>query len=1261
VPGDLTNAGTNAPIQLLGFSMGVWIDSDGDGIPDSWEIAHGLNPYDLTDVNQPSTNPFAHGLTNLQVYQNPSVLIVDNYSTLGDGIADWWKVMNGLSLTDTNVASEASTLPWANGTNNLAAYQISLVQPPMLAAPAACVYTLAGTGTNFIASAGGGSVGLTAGVGCGWTATSSTNWVYTTSSGTGNGIVSYTFDANTTSLARSGTITVQGQTFTITQAAPTYTFTTFAGSPGASGTADGSGGQAHFYIPEGLTVDSAGNVYVADAYNQTIRKITPGGLVSTIAGLAGSKGSADGTGSVARFTFPSSVAVDTNGNVYVADSCNQTIRKITPSGTNWVVSTLAGLVGSAGTNDGPGRVARFAWPTGVAVDSSGNIYVADNQYSTVRKITPSATNWVVSTIAGKGESYGSTDGLGSVALFNHPQGVAMDSSGNVYVTDGWNSTIRKIAPSGTNLMVSTIAGQVGKSVEADGTGSAASFDFPFGMAVDSARNIYVADAYSSTIRKMTPSGTNWVVGTIAGLAGSNGSVDGTGTVARFFLPEGVAVDNAGNVYVADTQNDTIRKGVINSNVTSPDPTLVGWWELDEGTGTITADYSGYGHNGTLVGTPAPQWVAGLESNAVAFSGTGTDYVDIVGGGSFLGLTNQISISLWVSNGLSASGIVLSQYDTNSMADTFSLSVSNGFAQFELFIGGTSVVVTSATTLADNGWHYLAGTYDGTAMKVYVDGVNSSQSNATVSGTINIVLADVLLGRDGAGSPFAGAVDEVRLYNRALAANEIAALYNLDTDGDGIPNWWELANGLNPNDPSDASQSSTNPFAHGLTKLQVYQNPSVLIADNYSTLGDGISDWWKIKYGFSLIDPTVASAMNKNPFAHGLTNLQVYQNPSVLIADNYSTLGDGIPDWWKVKYGFSLTDPTVAGADPDGDGLTNLEEYQDGTDPSNASSSASAVLTIPNAWAVYNASNWVDVVAGIRSTNHYVTVQAAEVFVDVPGTNGQGIAMSAVDGKFDSTNETGKVTFMPGFPYSERHTLLIHARGGNDRQWCPYRTIIINPNVNDILDKIQTNYSAFADMQFNVTLVEKQNGVTVQTQTAIVKMKGPYKLRMVYDTGFIGIQNENQSWWHNDSLNIGGAMTAGLDGNFDSQASRYSDFFWDVPLSKSRTDASISNGVASTTFDCSLPAKDGMTWPSQHFGTDFRQGIVTVLDSKVGDMSVKSEYINPVELLPGHWLFTVHRNTKQFDSGESIVIETTINNVLVNQGLSDDLFAIPTEE
>ena len=346
--------------------------------------------------------------------------------------------------------------------------------------------------------------------------------------------------------------------------------TTLAGLAGTSGPTNGTGTAARFSIPRGVAVDTAGNVYVADSNNQSIRKITSAGVVTTLAGLAGTLGSTDATGTAARFKFPQGVAVDTAGNVYVADTDNHTIRKITSAG---VVTTLAGLAGTSGALDATGSAARFNRPQGVAVDATGNVYVGDNANFTLRKITSAG---VVTTLAGVAGNFGSADGTGTGARFAGPRGVAVDTTGNVYVADG-DYVIRKITSGG---VVTTWAGGY-PSGSADGTGATARFSSPYGVAVDPTGNVFVADSANHVIRKITPLAE---VSTLAGLAESRGTADGTGPAARFFNPQGVAVDAAGNIYVADSSNHTIRK-VTPAGVVSTLAGLAGTSGSTNGAGT----------------------------------------------------------------------------------------------------------------------------------------------------------------------------------------------------------------------------------------------------------------------------------------------------------------------------------------------------------------------------------------------------------------------------------------------------------------------------------------------------------------------------------------------------------------------------------------------------------------------------------------------------------------------------------------------------
>ncbi len=438
--------------------------------------------------------------------------------------------------------------------------------------------------------------------------------------------------------------------------------TTFAGSNGIRGDIDGSGAAARFSRPTGLTVDSAGTIYVADQSNHSIRKITPAGVVSTFAGSNGT-GSQDGPGAQASFWFPSDVDVDSQGIVYVADSQNGRVRRIAPDGTVssygpstqqgpclrmrttpfcgptgiavddsgrvWLTEigshsirviepsgetvfvaggtqgsndgtgsqaqffnpsgieidpqgfaivadttnhgirrvSLAGVVTSAvgspahhGSVDGVGRAARFNYPGGLAADDSGNLFVSDANNNTLRRIVLQTAQ--VSTVAGQAGVSGSVDGIGLAARFEGPTGLASDGAGGYFVADSGNSTIRHIDAAGR---VTTFAGSPNMWANVDGTGSAARFMHPHGLARDSSGNLYVSDSFANTIRRITPAGA---VTTLAGLSEVAGSDDGVGSLARFDFPRGLDVDAAGNVYVADSHNHTIRTISPNGVVTT---------------------------------------------------------------------------------------------------------------------------------------------------------------------------------------------------------------------------------------------------------------------------------------------------------------------------------------------------------------------------------------------------------------------------------------------------------------------------------------------------------------------------------------------------------------------------------------------------------------------------------------------------------------------------------------------------------------------
>lgn len=284
----------------------------------------------------------------------------------------------------------------------------------------------------------------------------------------------------------SGTVYVaDSDNYRIRMVSSSGVVTNLAGS--IQGYQEGSGSGARFNGPHDVAVDSDGYVYVADRNNHRIRKISPSGVVTTLAG-SGIQGDQNGSGGSARFRYPHGVAVDNSGNVYVADRDNHLIRKITPSG---VVSTLAGS--TEGYQNGSGTSARFSEPRSVAVDSGGNVYVADYGNNRIRKISPGGD---VTTLAGSTQGY--ANGTGEAAQFNMPRGIAVDNSGNVYVADRDNHVIRKITPSG---VVTTVAGST--QGYQDGSGSTAQFNGPDGVAVDSSGNVYVADHDNNRIRKIS--------------------------------------------------------------------------------------------------------------------------------------------------------------------------------------------------------------------------------------------------------------------------------------------------------------------------------------------------------------------------------------------------------------------------------------------------------------------------------------------------------------------------------------------------------------------------------------------------------------------------------------------------------------------------------------------------------------------------------------------------------------------------------------
>lgn len=331
--------------------------------------------------------------------------------------------------------------------------------------------------------------------------------------------------------------------YRIRKIAPDAVVTTLAGDQSTSSLVDGPGVSATMG-PGGIAVDQLGQVFVADMANNAIRKISTDGQVTTVAGNS-RRGSTDGAANDAQFSSPAGIAVNSSGQLFVSDRANHTVRRVD---SDKRVSTLAGLAEQAGTADGVGASARFGMPTGVVATADGSVFVADTDGYAVRRVLPDGST---STFAGALGQLNSTDGVGTSARLGWVAGLAQGPDGALYVSDTYFLTVRKIAKDGT---VSTLAG--GGSGANDGVGTKASFSMPYGLAVDAAGTVYVADTWAHTIRKIMADGT---VSTLAGMAYTPGAADGTGSAARFNKPMDVAVDASGDVLVADEQNHAIRK------------------------------------------------------------------------------------------------------------------------------------------------------------------------------------------------------------------------------------------------------------------------------------------------------------------------------------------------------------------------------------------------------------------------------------------------------------------------------------------------------------------------------------------------------------------------------------------------------------------------------------------------------------------------------------------------------------------------------
>lgn len=519
-------------------------------------------------------------------------------------------------------------------------------------------------------------------------------------------------------VSASGTVYVADTgNHTIRRILPSGEAALFAGAAGAIGSADGDPEVARFYSPRGVAVDAAGTLYVADTGSHTIRKITPAGAVSTLAGQAGSYGTANGNGSAARFRNPGGVAVDGSGNVYVADTGNHAIRRITPAGD---VTTLAGTPGSPGSADADAAQAQFRAPTALVVDGTGNVLVADTGNLTIRLVS---TSGAVSTLAGVAREPGNADGAGSDARFTSPSGIALEPAGTFVVSD--SRSVRRMTSAG---VVTTVTGVTDAPIGyADGTGADARFSYPAALASDSHGNLFVADSWDNVVRKVAPSGATT---TFAGVTGDCAFVDGPPEIARFCFPLGIAVDAADNVYVSDTWNGAIRKVTPEGVVT----TLAGGSLCESCDGTGRA--AGFSEPWGLTVDPAGNvWVADSANQTIRRitpSGVVTTVAGSVGGLGYADGTGSAARFYW------PAGVAADRHGNVYVADSENRRIRK--------VTGEGVVTTLLGPLVANP----VGIQVSGSGNVYFGGYNAAIYRATPSG-----VATPVAGGSGVGGAAEG--------------------------------------------------------------------------------------------------------------------------------------------------------------------------------------------------------------------------------------------------------------------------------------------------------------------------------------------------------------------------------------------------------------------------------------------------------------------------------------------------------------------------